>query len=100
HYHIELRPFPTRRSSDLTALTADLQTLNDTEQQIVARSKELEQVREQQRQQAAALSQDRRQRASLLSELDQRYQDRAEREKALGDRKSTRLNSSHVKISY
>ena len=80
-YH---RYMQRERAQAITALTADLQTLNDTEQQIVARSKELEQVREQQRQQAAALSQDRRQRASLLSELDQRYQDRAEREKALG----------------
>ncbi|WP_449468010.1 murein hydrolase activator EnvC family protein [Stenotrophomonas humi] len=80
-YH---RYMQRERARAITALTADLQALNDTEQQIVARSKELELVREQQRQQAAALSQDRRQRASLLSELDQRYQDRAEREKALG----------------
>lgn len=80
-YH---RYMQRERAQAITALTADLQALNSTEQQIVARSKELEQAREQQRQQAAALTQDRRQRASLLSELDQRYQDRSEREKALG----------------
>ncbi|MGH8055136.1 MAG: murein hydrolase activator EnvC family protein [Stenotrophomonas sp.] len=80
-YH---RYMQRERAQAITALTADLQTLNSTEQQIIARSKELEQARAQQRQQAMALTQDRRQRASLLSELDQRYQDRSEREKALG----------------
>ncbi|WP_269792829.1 peptidoglycan DD-metalloendopeptidase family protein [Stenotrophomonas sp. Iso1] len=80
-YH---RYMQRERARAITALTADLQALNSTEQQIVTRTKELEQVREQQRQQAAALTQDRRQRASLLTELDQRYQDRSEREKALG----------------
>lgn len=80
-YH---RYMQRERAQAINALTADLQALNSTEQQIIARSKELEQVREQQRQQAAALTQDRRQRASLLTELDQRYQDHSEREKALG----------------
>jgi septal ring factor EnvC (AmiA/AmiB activator) len=80
-YH---RYLQRERASAITALTTDLQSLSSTEQQIVARSKELELAREQQRQQAATLAQDRRQRATVLSDLEQRYQDRSEREKALG----------------
>lgn len=80
-YH---RYLQRERAKAITTLTADLQTLTSTEQAIVTRSRELEQARVQQRQQAATLAQDRRQRASVLSELEQRYQDRAEREKALG----------------
>ncbi len=80
-YH---RYLQRERARAIAGLTTDLQALNTTEQQIVARSKELEQAREQQRQQAAALAQDRRQRASVLSELDSRYQDRSQREQALG----------------
>ncbi|WP_405051646.1 murein hydrolase activator EnvC family protein [Stenotrophomonas pigmentata] len=80
-YH---RYLQRERARAITSLTTDLQALTTTEQQIVARSKELEQAREQQRQQAVALAQDRRQRASVLSELDSRYQDRSEREQALG----------------
>ena len=80
-YH---RYLQRERAKAITGLTADLQALTSTEQQIVTRSKELEQAREQQRQQATALAQDRRQRATVLTELDTRYQDRSEREKALG----------------
>lgn len=80
-YH---RYLQRERARSISALTADLQALAGTEQQVVARSRELEQAREQQRQQAAALAQDRRQRASVLAELDSRYQNRSEREKALG----------------
>lgn len=80
-YH---RYLQRERARSISALTADLQALAGTEQQVVARSRELEQAREQQRQQAAALAQDRRQRTSVLAELDSRYQDRSEREKALG----------------
>lgn len=80
-YH---RYLQRERARSISALTADLQALAGTEQQVVARSRELEQAREQQRQQAAALAQDRRQRTSVLAELDSRYQNRSEREKALG----------------
>jgi septal ring factor EnvC (AmiA/AmiB activator) len=80
-YH---RYLQRERARSISALTTDLQALTVTEQQIVARSEQLQQAREQQRQQAAALASDRRQRASVLSELDSRYQDRSEREKALG----------------
>ncbi len=80
-YH---RYLQRERAAAITTLTADLKTLESTEQQIVARSRELEQAREQQRREAATLAQDRRQRATVMAELDQRYQDRSEREKALG----------------
>ncbi len=80
-YH---RYLQRERAQAITALTADLQSLSSTEQQIVTRTAELRQAHEQQRQQAAALAQDRRQRASVVAELDQRFQDRTDREKALG----------------
>ena len=80
-YH---RYLQRERAKAIAGLTTDLQALTSTEQQIVARSRELEQAREQQRQQAAALAQDRRQRATVLTELDSRYQDRSQREQALG----------------
>ncbi len=80
-YH---RYLQRERAQTITALTSDLQALSATEQQIAARGKELEQAREQQRQQAAALAADRRQRAQLVADIDKRYQDRSEREKALG----------------
>ena len=80
-YH---RYLQRERAAAITALTADLTALESTEQQITARSRELEQAREQQRRDAATLAQDRRQRATVVAELDQRYQDRSDREKALG----------------
>jgi septal ring factor EnvC (AmiA/AmiB activator) len=80
-YH---RYLQRERARSISALTADLRTLSETEQQILARSQELQQAREQQRQQAAALERDRRQRATMLTELERRYHDRSEREKALG----------------
>ncbi|WP_082746640.1 peptidoglycan DD-metalloendopeptidase family protein [Stenotrophomonas nitritireducens] len=80
-YH---RYLQRERARAITRLTTDLQALTTTEQQIAARSLELQQAREQQRQQAAALAQDRRQRATVLTELDSRYQDRSQREQALG----------------
>jgi len=80
-YH---RYLQRERAQAITALTADLQSLSSTEQQIVARTRELQQTQEQQRQQAAALVQDRRQRAAVVAELEQRFQDRSEREKTLG----------------
>lgn len=80
-YH---RYLQRERAQAITALTTDLQALAVNEQQIAARSQELLLAREQQRQQAAALAQERRQRATVVAELDQRFQDRSDREKALG----------------
>ena len=80
-YH---RYLQRERARAIASLTGDLQALSSTEQEILARSRELEQARVQQREQAAALAEDRRKRAQLATELDQRYQDRSEREKVLG----------------
>lgn len=72
------------RTQAIAALAGDLQALSTTEQQILARGTELEKARERQRQQVAALAADRRQRAQVVEEIGKRYQDRSEREKALG----------------
>lgn len=80
-YH---RYLQRERAQTISTLTADLQALTQTEQQIVARSEELKQAREARQKQALLLAEDRKQRALLVSDLDKRYQDRSEREKALG----------------
>ncbi|WP_433853325.1 murein hydrolase activator EnvC family protein [Stenotrophomonas nitritireducens] len=80
-YH---RYLQRERARTIGSLTTDLQALASNEQEILARSRELEQARAQQREQAAALAEDRRRRAQVAAELDQRYQDRSEREKVLG----------------
>ncbi|WP_413975551.1 murein hydrolase activator EnvC family protein [Stenotrophomonas acidaminiphila] len=80
-YH---RYLQRERARTIASLAGDLQALSSNEQEILARSRELEQARVQQREQAAALAEDRRKRAQLAAELDQRYQDRSEREKVLG----------------
>lgn len=80
-YH---RYLQRERAQAITALTRDLQALTETEQQIITRSEELKLASEARRRQAATLAEDRRQRAQLVAELDKRYQDRSEREKALG----------------
>lgn len=80
-YH---RYLQRERARTIASLAGDLQALSSNEQEILARSRELEQARAQQREQAAALAEGRRKRAQLAAELDQRYQDRSEREKVLG----------------
>jgi len=80
-YH---RYLQRERARAITVLTGDLQELAATERQILARGEELEQARERQRQQASALLADRRQRAQVAEDLDKRYQDRSDKEKALG----------------
>ncbi|MBN8799087.1 MAG: peptidoglycan DD-metalloendopeptidase family protein, partial [Stenotrophomonas nitritireducens] len=80
-YH---RYLQRERARTIASLAGDLQALSSNEQEILARSRELEQARVQQREQAAALAEDRRKRAQVATELDQRYQDRSEREKVLG----------------
>ncbi|MGV8961566.1 MAG: murein hydrolase activator EnvC family protein [Stenotrophomonas sp.] len=80
-YH---RYLQRERSRAIASLTGDLQALASTEQQIIARSAELQQARDERSEQARALAEERRQRAQLVVDLDQRYQDRSEREKALG----------------
>lgn len=66
------------------ALATELQALETLEREIGTRRVALERTREQQRERIARLERERRERATLMSELDQRYQDRSSREKALG----------------
>ncbi|MGB3871627.1 MAG: peptidoglycan DD-metalloendopeptidase family protein [Stenotrophomonas sp.] len=80
-YH---RYLQRERARSITALTGDLRELAATEQQVLARGEELEQARERQRRQSAALLADRRERAQVAEDLDKRYQDRSDKEKALG----------------
>src|SRR5690606_40925830 len=87
--HPDLHSFPTRRSSDLDADGA-AQTGTGKGRPTPTR-KEREAARKR------PLVSDNRAEARRQA----RAQMQAERERArLGDRKSTRLNSSHVKISY
>lgn len=72
------------RASSIKALAGDLQQLQEVEQQIVARREALQQAHARQKTLVAELARDRQQRAKVVAELDQRYQDRSEREKALG----------------
>jgi len=73
------------RARQIQALTQDLDSLAQVEQQIEQRRLALDQARQQQRQQSKALSDERRKRAATVADLDGRYQERAEREKALGE---------------
>src|SRR5207302_10970516 len=75
--HRDLHSFPTRRSSDLRVAEA---------------------IAELQR--AIAGAEDPLERARLQVHLAQAHMEPRALERILGDRKSTRLNSSHVKISY
>jgi len=72
------------RARQIQGLTQDLASLNEVEQQIEQRRLALAQTREQQQQQSRALADERRQRATTVSQLDGRYQERADREKAIG----------------
>lgn len=72
------------RAAKISALTAELETLDAMERDIAARRAELDAARAQQRSLVAKLEKDRRQRAGLVADLEQRYQDRSQREKALG----------------
>lgn len=80
-YHRYLQRERARR---IGALTTDLTELETVQTQIVERQQALEGTRQQQKQQAAALADDRRTRAATVASLDERYKDRSEREKALG----------------
>ncbi|RRU01942.1 peptidase M23, partial [Stenotrophomonas sp. 278] len=80
-YHRYLQRERARR---IGSLTADLTELQSLEAQITERRQALEGTRQQQKQQASELAKDRRDRAATVASLDQRYKDRSEREKALG----------------
>ncbi|MCD7097790.1 peptidoglycan DD-metalloendopeptidase family protein [Stenotrophomonas sp. MMGLT7] len=72
------------RARSINTLTGDLQQLREVEEQIVARREALQQAHAQQKSLVDELARDRQQRARTVADLDQRYQDRSEREKALG----------------
>lgn len=80
-YH---RYLQRERAQRIQSLTADLTELQRMETEIVDRRKALEGTRQQQKQQVATLADDRRERAATVATLDERYKDRSEREKALG----------------
>lgn len=72
------------RAQRIAALSTELQALDEVEREIAARRAQLDATRSQQRAKVAALAKDRKINAALTAELDQRYQDRSAREKALG----------------
>lgn len=80
-YH---RYFQRDRAARIGQLTTQLQSLEQVEREIGERRAALDAARAQQRSQVVALKKDRATRADLVADLDQRYQDRSEREKALG----------------
>lgn len=80
-YHRYVQRDQARR---IESLNAELAALEQVERDIVARQAELDAARTKQRQQVSQLEKDRKARARLMADLDQRYQDRASKEKALG----------------
>ncbi len=80
-YH---RYLQRERAQRIATLTHELQALEQVQREVVEQKQQLSEAQRRQQEQAQALQRDRKQRASVVSELDQRYQDRSEREKALG----------------
>jgi septal ring factor EnvC (AmiA/AmiB activator) len=80
-YH---RYLQSDRAQRIAALSTELQALDDVERDIAARRAQLDATRNRQRAQVAALAKDRKANAALTADLDERYQDRSAREKALG----------------
>ena len=72
------------RAQRIQGLTTQLEALTQVEQQITERRQALDAARAQQKAQASSLLKDRSQQAATVAQLDTRYQQRAEREKALG----------------
>nr|WP_295378883.1 peptidoglycan DD-metalloendopeptidase family protein [Pseudoxanthomonas sp.] len=72
------------RANRIAGLTSELQALAQVEQDITARRAQLDADRQRLRGQVNQLQRDRQSSAKLVAELDQRYQDRSVREKALG----------------
>jgi len=72
------------RAQRIHALTAQLDALTKVEQDIATRRQALDAARARQKSQAATLQKDRSQQAATVAQLDDRYKQRAEREKAIG----------------
>ncbi len=73
-----------QRLQRTAALSAELAELTQMETRIAEKRAALDAARERQRTQLASLARDRRARTATLGELEQRYRDRSERERALG----------------
>ena len=73
-----------QRAERIDVLRQELAELDTIERDIAGRRAALEQAREQQRAQVAALEGDRRTHAQAMAQLDRRYRDRSTREQALG----------------
>src|SRR5439155_23238008 len=92
-HHPTLHPFPTRRSSDLFQAS----------RQAVSRMTELEELLTAERKRSAELAQRCTDLEHLAARVKEAEADRfrsAVSSSSNSDRKSTRLNSSHVAISY
>ena len=72
------------RARQIAALTAEVQALDQVERDLAERRARLAAERKQQHARVDKLEKDRQARAALTADLDQRYQDRSAREKALG----------------
>ncbi|MGH8063330.1 MAG: murein hydrolase activator EnvC family protein, partial [Pseudoxanthomonas sp.] len=72
------------RARRIATLSTELKALDEVERDITARRALLDATRSQQRAKVDALAKDRKANAALTADLDQRYQDRSAREKALG----------------
>ena len=72
------------RAERIAALTRELAEIETVERDIVARRAELDATRKRQREELARLERDRKERKVLVADLDQRYQGKRSREKALG----------------
>ena len=80
-YHRYLQGDRARR---IASLGSELKALDEVERDIAARRAQLDATRNQQRAKIETLAKDRKANAALTADLDQRYQDRRAREKALG----------------
>ncbi|HZW19360.1 MAG TPA: peptidoglycan DD-metalloendopeptidase family protein [Luteimonas sp.] len=80
-YHRYLQRDRTRR---IDALSTQLAELERVERDIARRQDALDAARERQRAELAELERSRNERKTTVAELDKRYQDRRDREKALG----------------
>lgn len=80
-YHAYLQ---RARAQRIRTLTSQLAELDRLEAEIALRSSALTAAQREQAEQLAQLQKDRAQRAALVAQIEQRYRDRAEREKALG----------------
>ncbi|RNF82918.1 murein hydrolase activator EnvC family protein [Montanilutibacter psychrotolerans] len=80
-YHRYLQQARARRIATLSAQTREIDSL---ERDIVASRASLAAARVQQRDRLSQLERDRQARAALVAQIDERYQDRSSRERALG----------------